>query len=75
MEEHYRANPDAGKDQQDYVPSSTDALYLYGRSFFLKDKPVAKNHEATVEFFLGQAREHWLKTGLPPNARATSPSP
>ena len=25
---------------EEYVPSPTDALYLYGRSFFLKDRPV-----------------------------------
>src|ERR1035437_8075945 len=26
---------------EEYVPSSTDALYLYGRSFFLKDRAIA----------------------------------
>jgi len=60
MNEHYRRIltwPDPDK----YVPSSTDALYLYGRSFFLKDCPVAKNHQAMVNFFLGQSRKHWLK--------------
>ena len=46
-----------------YVPSSTDALYLYGRSFFLKDQPVSKEHQAAVSFLLARAREHWLKTG------------
>jgi hypothetical protein len=46
----------------DYVPSSTDALYLYGRSFFLKDKPIAKEHNKAVKFFLAQSRKFWLKT-------------
>lgn len=66
MQEHYeriqrRADPDK------YVPSSTDALYLYGRSFFLRDLPVNARHQAAVEFFLAQARKHWLKT----NSRQT----
>jgi len=45
-----------------YVPSATDALYLYGRSFFLKDKPVAPPHKTAIEFFLKQAHKFWLKT-------------
>jgi uncharacterized protein YfaS (alpha-2-macroglobulin family) len=45
-----------------YVPSATDALYLYGRSFFLKDKPIAPPHKPAIEFFLQQARKLWLKT-------------
>src|SRR5262249_26142135 len=44
-----------------YVPSATDALYLYGRSFFLKDKPIAAPHKPAAEFFLARARDHWLK--------------
>jgi uncharacterized protein YfaS (alpha-2-macroglobulin family) len=46
----------------EYVPSSTDALYLYGRSFFLKDRPIAQQHKTAIEFFLKQARKFWLKT-------------
>ena len=46
----------------EYVPSSTDALYLYGRSFFLKDRPIAPQHKTAIEFFLKQARKFWLKT-------------
>ena len=41
--------------------SSTIALYLYGRSFFLKDKPLAAAHKEAVDYFLGQAKTHWLK--------------
>ena len=47
---------------QSYVPSATDAFYLYGRSFFLKDKPVAKEHQEAVDFYLRQAATQWLKT-------------
>lgn len=48
-------------DPEAYVPSATDALYLYGRSFFLKDTPVAAPHRKAIEFFLTQSRKHWLK--------------
>ena len=60
MDKHYREIL-KGKNKEDYVPSSTDALYLYGRSFFLKDKPVAPQHEEAINFFLAQSRAHWLK--------------
>ncbi len=49
-------------DPEKYVPSSTDALYLYGRSFFLKDTAIAPPHKTAVDFFLKQARKFWLKT-------------
>jgi uncharacterized protein YfaS (alpha-2-macroglobulin family) len=60
MSEHYeqiQKLPAPGE----YVPTSTDALYLYGRSFFLKDRIIAAPHKPAVEFFLAQSRKHWLK--------------
>jgi len=47
------------KDRNNLTP--TIALYLYGRSFFLKDKAIAAKHKEAVDYFLGQARKHWLK--------------
>jgi len=41
--------------------SSTIALYLYGRSFFIKDVPLPPNAKEAVDYFLSQARTHWLK--------------
>ncbi|MDD4870330.1 MAG: alpha-2-macroglobulin family protein [Kiritimatiellae bacterium] len=41
--------------------SETIALYLYGRSFFLKDRPVQGNAREAVDYFLGQAKTYWLK--------------
>jgi uncharacterized protein YfaS (alpha-2-macroglobulin family) len=41
--------------------SHTVALHLYGRSFFLKDKPVAANQKEALDYFLGQARRYWLE--------------
>jgi uncharacterized protein YfaS (alpha-2-macroglobulin family) len=46
---------------EDYVPSSTDALYLYGRSFFLRDRPLDSAAKTAVEFFLRQSRQHGLQ--------------
>ncbi len=60
MTEHYERILE-GKNPEDYVPSSTDALYLYGRSFFLKDRAVAPPHRKAIDFFLTQSRQHWLK--------------
>ncbi len=45
-----------------YVPSATDALYLYGRSFFLKDLAIPAANKKAVDFFLAQSRKFWLKT-------------
>jgi hypothetical protein len=49
-------------EPEKYVPSATDALYLYGRSFFLKDRPIRPQHKTAIEFFLQQARKFWLQT-------------
>lgn len=48
-----------GRHPELYTPSVLDALYLYGRSFFLKDRPIAKENQPAVNFFLGQARKFW----------------
>jgi hypothetical protein len=48
---------------KEYVPQPLDALYLYGRSFFLDDQPIAPEHQAAVTFFLDQSRQHWVKVG------------
>jgi uncharacterized protein YfaS (alpha-2-macroglobulin family) len=37
------------------------ALYLYARSYFLEDHPVASEHQAAVTYWLDQARTHWLR--------------
>jgi len=43
--------------------SSTIALYLYGRSFFLRDRPIAAQQREAVDYFLGQARRYWFELG------------
>ena len=41
--------------------STTIALYLYGRSFFLKDKPVSAEHSQAVDYWKSQAMTYWLE--------------
>jgi len=41
--------------------STTVALYLYGRSFFLADKPVAEQHRPALTYWQGQAKKYWLQ--------------
>ncbi|MFK8111283.1 MAG: alpha-2-macroglobulin [Rubripirellula sp.] len=36
------------------------ALYLYGRSFFLRDQPVAPQHTEAIQYWLNQSQTHWL---------------
>jgi uncharacterized protein YfaS (alpha-2-macroglobulin family) len=62
MRENYERIQRDRKQPEEYVPSPTDALYLYGRSFFLKDLPVAARNKKAVDFFLAQARKYWLQT-------------
>ena len=61
MAEEYRQIRE-GSSPDRYVPSSTVALYLYGRSFFLKDVPVASKYKRALDFFLQQSRKYWLET-------------
>ncbi len=43
--------------------SPTICLYLYGRSFFLKDKPVDTKYKTAVDYFLDQGRKFWVELG------------
>ena len=62
MRENYDRIQSDSKHPEDYVPSPTDALYLYGRSFFLKDLPVPGPNQTAADFFLRQSRKFWLQT-------------
>jgi hypothetical protein len=53
---------DKDKDETNHL-TPTISLYLYGRSFFLKDHPVAAEHSVAMAFWLDQAKRHWLKLG------------
>lgn len=41
--------------------SSITALYLYGRSFFLKERPIPSASKTAVDFFIKEAKEKWLR--------------
>lgn len=38
----------------------TIAFYLYGRSFYLKDKAISSHNRVAVDYFLKQAEQYWL---------------
>ena len=40
--------------------SAMVAFYLYGRSFFLEDRPIPANARVAVDYFLGQGKRYWL---------------
>ena len=39
----------------------TVAMYLYGRSFFLKERPIPSSSKEAVEFFINEAKNKCLK--------------
>ena len=41
--------------------SPTICMYLYGRSFFLKDKSIDEKYKVASDYFVKQAQEHWAK--------------
>ncbi|MFW5693287.1 MAG: alpha-2-macroglobulin family protein, partial [Thermoguttaceae bacterium] len=59
IDEIYRRILKDGKPEANNL-SPTIALYLYGRSFFLEDKPVDAKHREAVDYFVAQAKKHWL---------------
>jgi hypothetical protein len=47
------------RNKNDNHLSCTIAFYLYGRSFFLIDKPVENQYQEALEYWLGQGRQYW----------------
>ena len=60
IEQNYRDILKAGHKEENHL-SATIALYLYGRSFYLTDRPIPAQHKEAINYFLGQARTYWLK--------------
>ncbi len=60
--EIYQRLPAKSRDQNNL--SSLIALYLYGRSFFLEDQAVAAEHQEAVDYWLAQAKQHWLELSI-----------
>lgn len=43
--------------------SSTTALYLYGRSFFLDDQAISDQNRPAFDYFVQQAKTYWPELG------------
>jgi uncharacterized protein YfaS (alpha-2-macroglobulin family) len=48
------------RDKSQNHLSPTIAFYLYGRSFYLKDRAVSAHNKVAVDYFLKQAGQYWL---------------
>ncbi len=59
MDRWYRDILKYGRKDENHL-GPTVAFYLYGRSFFLSDKPVAAQYQEALNYWLGQARQYWL---------------
>ncbi len=59
MDEQYRWILAHGDKEQNHL-NPTVAYYLYGRSFFLADQPIAAEYQEARDYWLGQARQYWL---------------
>jgi hypothetical protein len=59
MHERYRWILKHGK-REDNNLSPIIAFYLYGRSFFLADKPIRNEYQEAIDYWRDQARRYWL---------------
>ncbi|MEY4177627.1 MAG: hypothetical protein RLY70_1201 [Planctomycetota bacterium] len=62
-DQSYRDIVRLSKDKNANHLSTTIALYLYCRGFFLEDKPIAPEKKEALDYWLGQAKTHWLALG------------
>ncbi|MFZ2955965.1 MAG: alpha-2-macroglobulin family protein [Candidatus Ozemobacteraceae bacterium] len=60
LNERYREILRYGHKEDNHLTSEI-ALYFYGRSFFLKEKPIAQVAKEAVDYFTGQAQKYWLQ--------------
>ncbi|MDP2914775.1 MAG: alpha-2-macroglobulin family protein, partial [Candidatus Aminicenantes bacterium] len=49
------------KSQDQNHLSPTIALYLYGRSFYLEERPIPPESREAVDYFLAQGAKYWLQ--------------
>jgi uncharacterized protein YfaS (alpha-2-macroglobulin family) len=61
MQESFERIPAKERNAEHNHLSATIAMYLYGRSFYLVDRPIAEPHQTGLRFWQDQARAHWLK--------------
>ncbi len=41
----------------------TMAIYLYGRSFYVAEHPIAPQHQEALKFWMTQAKQYWVEIG------------
>ncbi len=63
LTEEYREIQRRGEKEENHL-TPTVALYLYARSFFLKDAAVDAANREAVSYFIGQAKRYWPQAGL-----------
>ena len=59
--ERYNQIPEDQRDKNHLT--TTIALYLYGRSFFLQENAIAEPSQAAVNYWLSQSQKYWLQLG------------
>ena len=62
MDRQYREVLRIGHAEDAHL-TQTLALYLYGRSFFLKDRPLTGPPKAAAAYWIGQAKKYWVMLG------------
>lgn len=60
--ENERADAMKSRPDENHLSHSI-ALYLYGRSFFLKELPLSNTAKAAVDYWLKQSRNYWTTIG------------
>ncbi len=60
VDKEYREILKYGHKDENHL-SHTIAFFLYGRSFFLKDRPIPPSSKEAVNYFLGQGKKYWLQ--------------
>jgi hypothetical protein len=61
MQESFERIPSKDRTIEINHLSPAIAMYLYGRSFYLVDRPIAEQYQTGLRFWQSQARAHWLK--------------
>jgi len=56
-EDYQRIKPN---DRKDNHFSAHIAMYLYGRSFYLPQRPIAAKNKEAVDYYLGQGAKYWM---------------
>lgn len=62
MAQQYEELKRRGKLEENHLTSLV-CLYLYGRSFFHEEVPVAQEHQEALQYYLAQGRKHWVGLG------------